>query len=214
MCSSGMSLRSHRPNPTKLTTSSYDEFERRWIAETTPGWRWCLNPKCRSGQVHESPPGSAQQPIEIDSESKENSSKPSDSQRGWFFDIFGNRQPVKAPPSSSPPQNTLPTSSDICTCNTCGSRACVPCDRPWHEGETCAQYQARIKDRLEEEDASLKAVQKRTKPCPRCARPIEKNGGCSYMRCSQCQVNFCWVCMWAFGEQGTYCKCHPGGPGH
>lgn len=49
--------------------------------------------------------------------------------------------------------------SDICECTECGAKACVPCDRPWHEGEDCAAYQARIKDRLEEENKTLEVSQ-------------------------------------------------------
>lgn len=55
---------------------------------------------------------------------------------------------------------------DIMTCNTCSARACVRCDRPMHDGETCAAYQARIKDRLDEEDKALKAVRRVSRPCP------------------------------------------------
>ena len=31
------------------------------------------------------------------------------------------------------------------------------------------------------------------KSCPKCERPIEKNGGCSHMRCI-CGADFCWEC--------------------
>lgn len=47
---------------------------------------------------------------------------------------------------------------DILTCNECGAKACVTCDRPWHEGETCSDYQERVKDRLEEEVRGLKGI--------------------------------------------------------
>lgn len=72
---------------------------------------------------------------------------------------------------------------DIFTCNSCGAKACVPCDRPWHENESCAEYQARIKDRLAEEDATLATMERSTKKCPRCEKRIEKNGGCAHMYC-------------------------------
>ena len=44
---------------------------------------------------------------------------------------------------------------DIMTCSTCAFRTCARCDRPMHDGEACTAYQARIKDRLEEEDKAL-----------------------------------------------------------
>jgi len=34
-----------------------------------------------------------------------------------------------------------------------------------------------------------------TKKCPGCQRPIQKNGGCPHMRCSHCEMNFCWTCQ-------------------
>lgn len=70
---------------------------------------------------------------------------------------------------------------DICVCSACGARACVPCDRPWHEGETCEAYRARIKGRAGEEDATLEVIRARTRECPECKRSMEKNGGCPHM---------------------------------
>jgi len=32
-------------------------------------------------------------------------------------------------------------------------------------------------------------------PCPVCLVPIEKNGGCHHMNCTNCGVHFCWDCM-------------------
>ena len=72
---------------------------------------------------------------------------------------------------------------DIFTCKECGARACVACDRPWHEGEICANYQSRIKGRVEEEDKSLMKIKKETKPCPGCHANVERNGGCAHIRC-------------------------------
>jgi len=154
----------------------YQEIERRWTAENTPGWRWCLNPKCSAGQVHISP------------------ASPSGSSTSDMTDK-----------PASPP------SADICSCTTCGHQVCVPCNRPWHTNESCASYRARAKDRLDEEEANLEAVLRYTKPCPKCKRPIEKDGGCTHMRCSQCTLAFCWQRMWEYGKGGVYCKCRPQG---
>lgn len=41
------------------------------------------------------------------------------------------------------------------------------------------------------------------KPCPGCGYHVEKTGGCSAMRCSRCQVCFCWLCMKTRG-----CTCY------
>jgi ariadne-1 len=72
---------------------------------------------------------------------------------------------------------------DICTCHKCGARACVPCDRPYHDGESCAAYKLRTKDRLDEEDKAIAKIKGTTKKCPNCKVNIEKNGGCSDMYC-------------------------------
>lgn len=91
------------------------------------------------------------------------------------------------------------------TCTTCSFRTCTRCERPMHDGETCTAYQARIHDRLEEEDKALQAVARLSKPCPGCGKAIQKNGGCPSMVCSQCRVNFCWNCLRVFGREGCGC---------
>jgi len=47
-----------------------------------------------------------------------------------------------------------------------------------------------------------------TKPCPKCRRPIEKNGGCMHMTCSRqngCGHEFCWICLadWKVHSEAT-----------
>ena len=32
------------------------------------------------------------------------------------------------------------------------------------------------------------------KPCPKCAFPIQKSGGCLHMACGKCAAKFCWRC--------------------
>ena len=32
-------------------------------------------------------------------------------------------------------------------------------------------------------------------PCPACSVPIEKDGGCHHMNCTNCGVHFCWDCL-------------------
>jgi hypothetical protein len=80
----------------------------------------------------------------------------------------------------------------IFMCKDCGERSCVPCDRPYHDGETCAAYQLRIKDRVKEEDKSLEEIKKATKPCPHCGVRVQKRGGCEHMKCHQCGQGFVW----------------------
>ena len=58
--------------------------------------------------------------------------------------------------------------------------------------------------------ASQDWVQTNTRPCPRCAARITKNGGCNVMRCPQCRAQFCWACM-GVGACGHF-RCHNRAP--
>jgi hypothetical protein len=33
------------------------------------------------------------------------------------------------------------------------------------------------------------------KKCPRCSVIIEKNEGCNQMKCTNCNYEFCWLCL-------------------
>lgn len=151
----------------------FDELERRGIADKTPGWRWCLAPRCRAGQVHEPP-----------AQVGESVSNLGPKRRSW----------TKVKKSEA--------AHNICTCNECGAKACVDCDLPWHEGETCHDYQTRIKgeDFEKKEAASLKTIQKQCKQCPGCKKNIQRNGGCDHMRCTQCNTRFCFLCVRTYDE--------------
>ena len=46
----------------------------------------------------------------------------------------------------------------------------------------------------EAEAASDQAILWFATPCPTCSRPIEKDGGCNEVLCTQCGTNFCWLC--------------------
>ena len=42
-----------------------------------------------------------------------------------------------------------------------------------------------------------------TKPCPKCTKPVEKNGGCNLVLC-MCGQAFCWLCGIATGRAHTW----------
>jgi ariadne-1 len=134
-----------------------------------------MNPKCKAGQVHEK--------------------KPESPKKSKLSQIFGGKKSKQQAPA---PQ-------DICICQECGSRACVPCDRPDHTPETCEDYQSRIKGRTDEDDKSRALLLKISRPCPKCNKPIQKAGGCNSMMCAGCHSNFCWECLEVFTRWG--CKC-------
>jgi hypothetical protein len=146
----------------------YVKLERVYVAENTPGWRWCLAAGCGAGQIHVS--------SEVESEDGDDGS-PGLSER-----IDSDDSHLEVPGSWSLLLNP-PAKPDISKCNKCGAKACVPCDRPWHANESCDEYKLRIKDKTEEEDATLAAIQKATKPCPNCSKNILKTGGCKHMYC-------------------------------
>ena len=37
-------------------------------------------------------------------------------------------------------------------------------------------------------------IREHTKPCPKCQKPVHKDGGCMHMTCP-CKHEFCWVCL-------------------
>jgi IBR domain, a half RING-finger domain len=105
----------------------------------------------------------------------------------------------------------------IITCIGCGNKTCFTHQTQWHEGRTCTQYDAELKaasmEHAQANQASDAAIASMTKPCPRCHRPIEKNGGCQHMTCMlssrracsnvrkanvalgiMCKQEFCWDC--------------------
>ncbi|KAI6896768.1 hypothetical protein KC318_g11128 [Hortaea werneckii] len=191
---------------TRKVFGRFDEIARRHVAEHTPGWRWCLAPQCKAGQIHDSSDAvavtttaaaavdDAAAPEHI-SKSKRGSSK---SKKKAIGDEITTKTVKEV--------ETKPDIIDIFQCDACGARACVPCDRPYHDGESCAQYQRRVKDRLEEEDQTLQTIQKSTRKCPACGVNIQKNGGCPYMICHKCKTSFCWTCMQNIDSAGR-CDC-------
>ena len=48
----------------------------------------------------------------------------------------------------------------------------------------------------------IKWLEKKTKRCPKCSEPIEKNAGCNHMTC-RCGHQFCWLCLGPFPN----CNC-------
>ncbi|ROW03707.1 hypothetical protein VMCG_05382 [Cytospora schulzeri] len=104
-------------------------------------------------------------------------------------------------------------------CNHCTSATCAKHKRPWHEGQTCGEFDmddAQI-ERLEEEEATAKLLAKEsTSICPKCGQGVTKTDGCDHMRC-QCGQEWCYICSCAWenilriGEtaHATFCIYHP-----
>jgi hypothetical protein len=114
---------------------------------------------------------------------------------------------------------------EICYCprTRCGAQLYVPsdakratCTECQHElCCTCLEAHSRWTPCLVSEvgkciaQPSRAATQTRkllsTKPCPRCGNRIEKNGGCSHMRCRACDFYFCWRCSHDLSKGGSHC---------
>jgi len=84
-------------------------------------------------------------------------------------------------------------------CDSCGYKFCTECQQEAHEGMSCAQKTFQMVDN---KVGSAKWISQNTKPCPACHVPICKNGGCSHMRCTRCNYEFCWYCLGKY--QGVY----------
>ncbi|KAI7324136.1 hypothetical protein KC340_g6536 [Hortaea werneckii] len=186
---------------TRKVFGRFEEIARRHIAEHTPGWRWCLAPHCKAGQIHNSSDAVAVTTAVVgDEAAPEQIPKPKK----------GSKSKKKAVDETTTKAvkdlESKPDIIDIFQCHACGARACVPCDRPYHDGESCGQYQRRVKDRLDEEDQTLQTIQKSTRKCPACGVNIQKNGGCPYMICHKCKTSFCWTCMQSIDSAGR-CEC-------
>ena len=73
----------------------------------------------------------------------------------------------------------------------CDTSFCFGCGEAPHVPALCADFekwQAIF-------GSSEYWVAKHSRPCPNCGVPIEKNQGCNHMKCSQCQYDFCWICL-------------------
>eukprot|EP01129_Flabellula_baltica_P014854 TRINITY_DN7244_c0_g1_i1.p1 TRINITY_DN7244_c0_g1~~TRINITY_DN7244_c0_g1_i1.p1 ORF type:complete len:549 (-),score=106.96 TRINITY_DN7244_c0_g1_i1:56-1624(-) len=71
---------------------------------------------------------------------------------------------------------------DMIVCYRCMYSHCTKCNERWHQGP-CG------------EELSMEWINSRTKLCPSCDTPIEKNGGCNHMTCFLCYFEFCWLCL-------------------
>ena len=70
----------------------------------------------------------------------------------------------------------------------------------WHEGRTCAQYDA---DAAASDEVALVQALEGVRRCPACGTGVEKSGGCDHMTCRPaaggCGHEFCWLCLAPYG---------------
>ncbi|PIC42084.1 hypothetical protein B9Z55_009275 [Caenorhabditis nigoni] len=97
-----------------------------------------------------------------------------------------------------------PSDSRLIVCP-CGTRFCFTCGNEGHEPIDCNYLKKWLK-RCMDDSETFNWIHANTKDCPKCSAPIEKNGGCNYMRCENtaCRYEFCWMCFGAWKNEGAH----------
>ncbi|XP_077994825.1 uncharacterized protein LOC144448449 [Glandiceps talaboti] len=91
-------------------------------------------------------------------------------------------------------------SSPVIACD-CGNNWCWHCSEGAHWPATCLQAAAYRKKRQQRAllDDGDTITEVKVKPCPQCKYPLQKNGGCQWMRCN-CRFTFCWMCLRGYAD--------------
>uniref|UniRef100_A0A1I7U960 RBR-type E3 ubiquitin transferase n=1 Tax=Caenorhabditis tropicalis TaxID=1561998 RepID=A0A1I7U960_9PELO len=88
----------------------------------------------------------------------------------------------------------------ICSCGVC---FCFSCGHEGHDPINCRLLKLWMK-KCQEDNQTFNWINVNTKDCPKCSSPIEKNGGCNYMRCHACKYEFCWLCFGYWKDEGAH----------
>jgi len=83
----------------------------------------------------------------------------------------------------------------VCVQCTCGTAFCFSCGGEPHSPVCSCGLVKEWLQRVESDGANSEWLLVNTKACPKCSRPILKNGGCMHMLCSHCEHSFCWLCL-------------------
>lgn len=84
----------------------------------------------------------------------------------------------------------------------CGLQFCFSCLSEAHSPCSCLMWNLWTK-KCQDESETVNWISGHTKPCPKCHKPVEKNGGCNLVRCI-CGQAFCWLCGGATGRSHTW----------
>jgi len=85
---------------------------------------------------------------------------------------------------------------------TCGKQFCFNCLAVAHSPCSCLMWELWDK-KCKDESETVNWLTVHTKPCPKCRKPVEKNGGCNLVSCI-CGQAFCWLCGGATGREHTW----------
>lgn len=84
----------------------------------------------------------------------------------------------------------------------CGVQFCFSCCSEAHSPCSCQMWELWTK-KCRDESETINWITVNTKNCPKCLKPVEKNGGCNLVRCI-CGQYFCWLCGGATGSAHTW----------
>ncbi|RWS22306.1 E3 ubiquitin-protein ligase arih1-like isoform X1 [Leptotrombidium deliense] len=89
----------------------------------------------------------------------------------------------------------------------CGTLFCFQCGNNWHEPLKCDLLKKWVA-KCNDDSLTGKWIIVNTKNCPKCTVPIEKNGGCNHMQCTNrdCRISFCWMCLNETKIHGCNCN--------
>ncbi|GAX80454.1 hypothetical protein CEUSTIGMA_g7893.t1 [Chlamydomonas eustigma] len=74
----------------------------------------------------------------------------------------------------------------------CGTTFCFKCGRPPHSPCTCHIWSI-WNEKTTVDSGTYDWIAAHTKPCPKCNKAVEKDGGCNHVTC-KCGQAFCWHC--------------------
>ncbi|XP_021896701.1 probable E3 ubiquitin-protein ligase ARI2 [Carica papaya] len=86
----------------------------------------------------------------------------------------------------------------------CGLQFCFGCLSEAHSPCSCLMWELWSK-KCQDESETVNWITVHTKPCPKCHKPVEKNGGCNHVACI-CGQAFCWLCGAATGRDHTWSR--------
>ncbi|XP_065855855.1 probable E3 ubiquitin-protein ligase ARI2 [Euphorbia lathyris] len=113
---------------------------------------------------------------------------------------------VKWCPSTPHCGNAIRVEEDECCeveCS-CGVQFCFSCLSETHSPCSCLMWELWSK-KCRDESETVNWITVHTKPCPKCHKPVEKNGGCNLVSCI-CGQAFCWLCGGATGRDHTWSR--------
>lgn len=84
----------------------------------------------------------------------------------------------------------------------CGQAFCFACCEAPHSPATCEMWR-KWKAKANDDSETNNWITANTKPCPKCGKSVEKNGGCNLVSCT-CGQCFCWLCGTKTGRDHTW----------